>query len=506
MAKEAGDRHIRSGAHVRVAVVHGYFLHDSGSGVYVRELTRALVRLGHEVTLVCQDREPERCGFIDSMYTLDARNQVLTLAYEAPRVMAGSCRLVRPDLGGELLVYAVGAFPPFARERVHAFQDSPVEMRDRYVASNVAALRTVFAKWLPELTLAQHLIMQPYEVARALAGRAPYVVTEHGSALNFSVRACEELVPFALAGLEGATSIASVSDGARDDLIAWAGEKGLPIADKTVAMPPGIDGDLFAPADGREAALVALSERVDLPSGFELTAGDDIVVFAGSLRPTKGIQHAIAALPLISHMRGRPARLLVAGDGPAREPLEELARLVGSGDLQAARRLVDGEPRLQSPPLWGEVVPDESAVPGGGGAEGGRTDGSSVAFLGHLEHDQLAAAYAAADLCVAPSVFPEAAALVNVEGLSAGAAPVAAYHSGMVDLDDLLARALHDSTFTGLVPGPDFTRRLAELVVHVLDTYPTKDAGFRRRLHELAASRYPTWEGTARQYVAMAPR
>jgi glycosyltransferase involved in cell wall biosynthesis len=114
--------------------------------------------------------------------------------------------------------------------------------------------------------------------------------------------------------------------------------------------------------------------------------------------------------------------------------------------------------------------------------------------------------YAAADICVAPSVFPEAAALVNVEALSAGAAPVAAYHSGMVDLDDLLAQALNDPAFAGLVPGPGFTRRLADLVAHLLDTYPTKDAGFRRRLHELAASRYPTWEETARQYVATAPR
>ena len=79
---------------MRVAVVHGYFLQDSGSGVYVRELTRALVHLGHEVTLVCQDREPERCDFIDSLYTLDATNESLTIAYEALRTGTGSCRQV----------------------------------------------------------------------------------------------------------------------------------------------------------------------------------------------------------------------------------------------------------------------------------------------------------------------------------------------------------------------------------------------------------------------------
>ncbi len=478
---------------MRVAVVHGYFLHDSGSGVYVRELTRALVRLGHEVTLVCQDREPERCDFIDSMYTLDPANETLTLAYEAPSTMAGTCRLVRPDVVGELLVYAEGRFPPFDRERIHAFQNASVRSRTRYIDRNVRALRTVFATWIPDLVIAQHLIMQPYVVAKALEGRAPYVVTEHGSALNFSVRANDDLVPFAIEGLSGAVRIATVSQGARDDLIGWAGEKGLSIAEKTVAMPPGIDGTLFAPSADREDALGALRERVELPAGFELSADDDIIAFVGALRPTKGIQHAIAALPLISRLRGKHTRLLVAGDGPARGPLEVLGAFVDSGDVEGARRLVESEPALQSPRLWGAVVCDEVVV----------SEGRRIAFLGHLEHDQLAAVYAAADVCVAPSVFPEAAALVNVEGLSAGATPVAAYHSGMIDLDDLLADALHDAAFAQLVPGPDFTRRLARAIDHILDAYPTKETGFRRRLHQLAASRYPTWEETAQDYVAM---
>jgi glycosyltransferase involved in cell wall biosynthesis len=479
---------------VRVAVVHGYFLQDSGSGVYVRELTRALVRLGHEVTLVCQDRQPERCDFIDSVYTLDAGNTGLTLAYEAPRRHAGSCRLVRPDIGGELLVYIAGDFPPFEREHVRAFQDAPADMRGRYVARNVRALETVFAAWPPELVLAQHIIMQPYVVAKALAGRAPYVVTEHGSALNFSVRTCEELVPFAIEGLAGAARVATVSQGAHDDLVSWAEGRGSDISAKAITMPPGIDSDLFTPAADRETALAALTAWAELPHGFDVAADDDIVVYAGTLRPTKGVQHAIAALPIVSRSRGHRVRLLVAGDGPARGALERLAALLDSGDAERAGRLVASEPMLQSPPLWGEVVAQASAAPGD----------RSVAFLGHLDHAQLATVYAAADLCVAPSVFPEAAALVNVEALSTGAAPVASYHSGMVGLDELMADALCDPAFMGLTPGRDFTARLAGLAAHVLNAYPTKVASFRGRLHKLATGHYPTWEQTAKAYVEMA--
>jgi glycosyltransferase involved in cell wall biosynthesis len=479
---------------MRVAIVHGYFLHDSGSGIYVHELARALVLLGHEVTLVCQDRQPELCDFVDSAYVLDADNESLTRVYEVPRGLPGSCRLVRPDTAGDLLVYAEGDFPPFAPEHVHAYQDVTREIRERYIDRNVTALRTVFAQWPPDLVLAQHVIMQPYIVAKALEGRAPYVVTAHGSALNFSVRENEDLVPYAVEGLEGATRIAAVSEGACDDLIAWASEHSLSIAEKTRAIPPGINSHLFKPAAGREDALATLDSRVELPDGFALTAEDDIVAFASALRTTKGIQHAIAAMPIVSQLRGRPIRLLVAGGGPARSALERLAVLAEVGDAEAAKVLVEADPMLQSPAEWGEVVPSTPPV----------RDGVAIAFLGHLEHERLAAVFAATDACVSPSVFPEAAALVNVEALATGAIPVATYHSGMTELDDLLAKSLHDARFDGLVPGSDFTRRLAETIAHVLDTYPTKTPEFRRRMHRLAMSHYPAWEETAREYVAMA--
>jgi len=479
---------------MRVALVHGYFLHDSGSGVYVRELAHALVRLGHDVTLVCQEREPGRCDFIDSAYALDEGNTVLLPIHSAPRAYAGSCRLVRPDLGGKLLVYVHGAFPGFAAADVTAFQDAAPDAIERYVAANVRALRTVFAEWPPDLVLAQHLIMQPHVVRAALAGLAPYLVTEHGSALNFSVRTCEELVPFALDGLEGAAAVATVSQGACDDLIAAAAGWGADIACKTVVLPPGIDAELFTPAASREAALEAMGSRVDLPSAYDVRADDDVLAYAGTLRRTKGVQHAIAALPLIAAARGKRVRLLVAGGGPALGPLEQLAERISSGDSDAARRTVAAHDDLQSPAEFGAVVVDAPPLP----------DGPSVAFLGHVDHAQLASVFAAADVALVPSVFPEAAALVNIEAMAAGALPLSAYHSGMIALDDFLAETFEDEAFRSLASGADFTRRLAQLAVHALNTYPTADPRFRSRIHGTALSRYPTWDGTARAYLHLA--
>jgi glycosyltransferase involved in cell wall biosynthesis len=479
---------------MRVTVVHGYFLHDSGSGVYVRELVHALVALGHDVTLVCQEHEPEKYDFIDSAYSLDAGNTTLSRIRSGARLYPGSCRLVRPDLRGRLLVYVAGPFPGFARQNVAAFQDAPTAELDRYIDANVSALRTTFAAWPPELVLAQHLIMQPVLVRRALAGVAPYVVTEHGSALNFSVRVCDALVPLALEGLGEAAAVATVSEGARADLVGWAGEHGLDIADRTVAMPPGVDIDRFTPSGDRTAAIAEMARHVAFPAGFDVRPDDDVLVFTGGLRNTKGVQHAVAALPLIAAARGRRLRLLVCGDGPARGPLEELSRVTASGDAVMARALVAVREQLASPAEWGDVVADAPPIP----------DGASVVFLGHLDHEQLASVLAVADVALVPSVFPEAAALVNSEALASGALPLASYHSGMAALDDSLAAALHDDVFVSLVAGRNHTRALADAAVHVLTTYPTRDPAFRMTVHEIAVELYPTWRGTAAAYLKMA--
>ncbi len=42
---------------MRILVFHGYMLRGTGSNIYNVNLARALAKLGHEVHLLCQDRE-----------------------------------------------------------------------------------------------------------------------------------------------------------------------------------------------------------------------------------------------------------------------------------------------------------------------------------------------------------------------------------------------------------------------------------------------------------------
>ena len=478
---------------MRVAVVHGYYLHDSGSGVYVREVTRELVRQGHDVTLVCQERNPELYDFIDTVYGFDGNNPApVPLSDARQPIFEGRCRLVRPKLR-RLLVYVEGPFPGFESACVAAFHNSPTEWIEEYVGDNVAALCAAFDAWPPEVVLANHAMMQPHVVRRALAGAAPYVATVHGSELNFSVKHDPRLGPYTVDGLEAAAAVVTVSASSAEDVVGWARGQGMDLAAKTFTIAPGVDSHIFVPAPDRAAAIEALQREVPVPIGSESGPDDRVIAYAGRLMWTKGIQHAICAMPLIAaHHPG--VRLLIAGEGPAKAPLQRLATLLGEGDEEGARALALAETELHTLPGFGPVVP--AMVPHVGELR--------LVFLGHLTSAQLGRVFAAADVSFAPSVFPEAVGLVTIEALSAGALPIASYHSGLASVIDVVADSLADPAFRALAPDRGLTHGLADLTVHALDRYPTAEPAFRGQLHDLCRQRFPSWEGVARRYIELA--
>jgi hypothetical protein len=51
---------------VRILIFHGYLLSGTGSNVYNAALAEAFVRGGHEVHLLCQDRDPLALAWVDA--------------------------------------------------------------------------------------------------------------------------------------------------------------------------------------------------------------------------------------------------------------------------------------------------------------------------------------------------------------------------------------------------------------------------------------------------------
>ncbi|HEY9241148.1 MAG TPA: glycosyltransferase, partial [Streptosporangiaceae bacterium] len=165
---------------MRILVFHGYLLRGTGSNIYNVELARWLVRLDHEVHLFCQDDQAAELDFVDAVGRWRGGQLHIEVYREPVR-----CTVYLPDIGGLLPVYVADEYAGFEAKPFAELTDAEIE---RYIEANGAAVREVVAATNPDAALANHLVMGPVILARALNGQVPYAVKIHGSALEYTVR------------------------------------------------------------------------------------------------------------------------------------------------------------------------------------------------------------------------------------------------------------------------------------------------------------------------------
>src|SRR6266516_7496089 len=241
---------------VRVLIFHGYLLRGTGSNVYNANLAAALVRLGHEVHLLAQERAPEGFDFIDA--TGDWEGGALRVSARREPVR---CTVYRPDIGGLLPVYVIDRYEGIEARPFPELSEAELA---RYLEFNVAAVEEVVARARPEVALANHLVMGPAILARALGGGAgvPYAVKVHGSALEYTVKPHPHFLPYAREGVAGARGILVGSRHTAESLWAAVGDPALET--RTRLGPPGVDVAAFGPRDPAAAAagLRGLARRL----------------------------------------------------------------------------------------------------------------------------------------------------------------------------------------------------------------------------------------------------
>jgi glycosyltransferase involved in cell wall biosynthesis len=513
-------------AAVRVLIFHGYLLRGTGSNVYNAELGHALVAAGHEVQLFCQDRAPLELPWIDAAGDWDEGELRVHMRRDPPGAIA-----YRPDIGGLLPVYVADTY-----EGVEA-RPYPVLGEDEvaaYVERNVSAVREVVRSVRPDVALANHLVMGPLILARALAGTGVhYAVKIHGSALEYTVKPHPRFLPAAREGLAGAAGVLVGSRHTGESLWTALAQPGL--EQKTRLGPPGVDVERFAPrapdaaARGLERLRVALADAAHAAAPASSTAAHDaparassfarsaaeaagalgaldpardrIVVFVGKLIASKGVELLLAAWPLVLG-RVPDARLLVVGFGAFRNGLEELAAALARGDLVAARA-VRGEEGRELPQLAAfldALGPEAAAYRV---AADGMTE--RIHWAGRLEHDELTDVLPAADALAMPSTFPEAFGMVAAEAAACGALPVVAGHSGMAEVARSLAEAVPPAVTPWLTfeVGPHSVTQLAEALAGWLEAPPDVRAAAREAIVAVARERY-SWDGVARSVIAAA--
>jgi glycosyltransferase involved in cell wall biosynthesis len=571
---------------VRILVFHGYLLTGTGSNVYNARLAAAFVKQGHEVHLLCQDRHPERQPFIDAAGDWDAGTlrvrELDPIAPAAPQdtrgpaalqqartpaapqepaalreaaapqepaalqEARGCCTVYRPELGGLLPVYVADRYEGIEARTFAQCSDAEIAA---YVEANVAAVRELVELVSPDVALANHLVMGPAILARALRGEVPYAVKVHGSALEYTVKPePARFLPYAREGVEGAGGILVGSHHTAASL--WQALSDPMLQRRTRLGPPGVDVERFAPRERPEAAadLDALAERLcaagearaassagagaaaDAGDAFardERAAGealgrldpyeDTLVAFVGKLILSKGVDLLLAAWPLVLE-EVPEAKLVVIGFGAYREGFERLHEALLNGDVERAREIARAGRSLEADPAAGakarEDRPLHHLLAFLDGLHGpareryltaARALGERVVLTGRLEHDELAELLPACEALVVPSTFPEAFGMVAAEAAACGVLPVSAAHSGLAEVSEALARAVPERAVSLLsfVADDDAVPAIAQRLIGWLAAEPALREQTRTGLVETARERW-SWDGVARGVVAAA--
>jgi glycosyltransferase involved in cell wall biosynthesis len=366
----------------------------------------------------------------------------------------GGAEVLRPDAGRLLPVFVLDRYEG---HDVKLLQDCTRAELDAWVEPNATAIRNLLPA---DLVFCNHVLLGG---AVGAAAGAPFAVKAHGSELEYSMRGRPQLEEWGRQVLAQARATFVGSAHIREVLEDVCGH-----VDRVHEVPPGVDVDEWRPRPREEAVAGLVAEarrdRANPGNGDErlpdegnaerlvtfLTGDDPVVVYFGKLIPQKGVHLLLEA------MGGLGARAVVVGFGPERAALE----------AQAAEA------------------------------------GVEALFTGPLEHRHLVHLLALADVCVVPSVFPEAFGMVAAEAAAAGCPPLVARHSGLAEVADGLEEeypaGLQElaSFETGSVAG------LHEKLSRLLALPAADRAEIRSAARRAAVERW-SWAGVAERLLAL---
>ena len=505
---------------MRILLWHGWLLDGTGSNVYTAKVAEVWRRQGHEVVILCQDRQAERLSFVDRLITPEAALSRIPGPEEASS--GGRVVVITPDIGSLLPVFVLDEYEGFEVKR---FVDLSGEELDAYLDRNVVALRAVAEQLPPDVVIAGHVVPGPVVAHRAL-GEDAYVAKVHGSDLEYAVRLQDRYAALAGEGLTGARSVVGAS---RDVLARTAEVVPLP-AERFRVVPPGVDVERWRPRARSEAFDEAAGRLASDPetvrgrpaaadrdverllrdrdgSGLDVLAGTydhgvpdpdasrrmrnlrgserALIGYLGKLIPEKGVERFIEALVLL----GPDVHGLIVGFGMFREWLSALVLALDAGDVDAYRWLGEASPmRL-------ELEPDE--VRAAMGLTG------RVTFTGRLDHRYAPQAVSGMDALVVPSTLDEAFGMVAAEGAAAGALPVVARHSSLAEVAEALEGAVGRPGALSFEPGPGATRRLVTRLTSLLAEPAAEREALASRARAHVAAEW-TWERTAAGLLAAA--
>ena len=539
-----------------ILITHGYLLTGTGSNLYVNNLVRELVRKGHDVILVCQDFDPMLIDFVNEVFSFDAANTsyCLTGAKESP--FKGKCRCFIPNLNGFLPVYVYDHYQGF---EVKEFTSCTTEETMRYVDQNLNAMRCIVRDFEVEVVNTNHMVMFPYIATQLKKEYAfKFVITVHGSALNFTVKKDKRFEAYAIESLLAVDEIVVDSLHADEELKEFLHDVKLEhLIQKMEIIPAGVDISSFGIAsESREklisdfkssiATNVSISEGRDgLTSEKILNANltennitplvDEVrkaydyrgidkdaiskmegldlkgnnIMFVGKYLWTKGIYLILLAIPKI--LKENPnTNFIISGFGPFREPAEIIVNCLATGNVDLLLKSVKNNPLFHGDegkhlPLIIDILEKHGASIQKDVQALNFDIRSKITFTGILNHKQLVNLLPAMDVLIAPSVFPEAFGMVAIEAASCGVYPVLTYQSAFREIGDQI-RELVDGRVH--IDNVELNVTASDNIANNTNAYlKTRDnmseaqlIAFKESLRKLVVDNY-SWEGIAGKYL-----
>jgi glycosyltransferase involved in cell wall biosynthesis len=507
-----------------LALWHGWLLEGSGSNVFTARVAEALRAEGHDVLVLCQEREASAMAFVDAVGTVSAEG-VSPIEPTGAAPAPGRVTVLRPLMGPLLPVFVLDEYAGFEVKR---FVDLTDDELAGYLRRNADALRVAVEWHGSDIVVAGHAVPGP-SVARLAVGPGRYVAKIHGSDLEYAVRLQPRYRELASEGLEDAVAVT----GASEDVLRRTVELFPAVRDRVVVTNPGVDPERFRPRP-RTEGLLAIAERLDadlrtgrgrptaldgdvalaleerdaaeldrLAAGYDQGAPDPeaaarlralasgtepLVGYLGKLIPQKGVELLLQALPGAGAGR---ARGLVIGFGTFREWLAGLTIALDRGDAEAFEWL------REVSPMQLELSPEQARAAAG--------LGSRVTYTGRLDHSVAPEALAALSILVVPSTLSEAFGMVAAEGAAAGALPLVARHSGLAQVAAALESAVGRPGWFSFEPGPGAVGRLSTGIERLLAIPQVERTELGRAVSDFARAEW-TWSRSAQVLLEAASR
>lgn len=527
---------------------YGYFLSGSGSATYVRNLTQSLNKIGQDVILFSQEKNPENFLFISQAFQVI--NNKLSLQFKRSTPFKGKTIHIKADLEGFLPVYVYNPYKDY--KKVKEFKDINLKELNFYFEKLKKAI--LFAQKNGVLKdikgiISHHIFPLPF-LLQEVFPKKTHLAVFHGTDLNYAVLKNPIWLKYFEEKPKNFTFIIASNHGKYDLL------KLIPknlIEKQVKIINPGVDTSLFSPAKHPTKNLLTLQKNLEnllqnlkikkILSQKEATLKkarkeknlqklialwDEIyqyenlrlpgvafldflknfdpqkptLVYCGALNWAKGGQFLMLALPFIFE-RFPDLQVVFVGSGELRGFFESFKSALGQGDFKFLKKIIEiAEAKESSSKQFPLSLKDALKENQKLLKKKTLKKVKNITFAGFLEHENLSLLFGLADAFVGPSILPESFGMTAIEAAACGTPPIIPAVYGFGDINTKIKNQIGE---LGGIPDVFLDKNfLPYLINSIYKTLllPTKDYQFRQKIANFIKKEF-SWENTAKKYLQL---